>query len=59
MKLEEWYHFRNTQQLQGLGISGTHVTDSGNNLQSSILAGVNNLFQNCMIISALVRPQLK
>jgi len=32
-----------TQQFQGLDIVGTHVTDSGNNMQSSILACTNRL----------------
>jgi hypothetical protein len=31
--------------VQDLGIVGTHVTDSDNNLQSSIMAGVKNLIQ--------------
>jgi hypothetical protein len=43
MKSEELFPFGSTQQFQGLDIAGTHVTDSGNNLQSSILKGVKNL----------------
>jgi hypothetical protein len=51
LKLEEWLPSGNTQQFQGLDIVGTHVTDSGNNLQSSILDSLKNL-TNEVIISA-------
>jgi hypothetical protein len=45
MKLEGWFRFGSTQQFQGLDIVGTHIIDSGNNLQSSILTGGKNLTQ--------------
>jgi hypothetical protein len=37
MKSEEWFPFGSTQEFQGFDIVGTHVTDSGNNLQARIL----------------------
>jgi hypothetical protein len=35
MKPEEWFHFGNTQQFQGLDVVGTHATDSGKNSADS------------------------
>jgi hypothetical protein len=45
MKSEELFPFGRTQQFLGLDIVGTHITDSGNNLQSSILTDIKNLLQ--------------
>jgi len=45
LELEEWLPSGNTQQFQSLDIVETHVTDSGNNLKSSILACAKNLIQ--------------
>jgi hypothetical protein len=45
VKVEVCFHFGNTQHFQSLDIVGTHVTESGNNLQSSILADIKKLFQ--------------
>jgi hypothetical protein len=46
MKPEGGFPFANTKQFQGLDIVGTHVTDSGNNPQSSILTVIKTLIQN-------------
>jgi hypothetical protein len=45
LKLEEWISFGSTQQFQGFNSVGTHVTDSGNNMQSIILTCTKNLVQ--------------
>ena len=45
LKLEEWLPSGSTQHLQVTDIVGTHVIDSGNNVQSSILAYAKNLLQ--------------
>jgi hypothetical protein len=45
LKLEEWLPSGSTQQSQSLDIVGTHVTDSDNNMQASILACAKNLNQ--------------
>ena len=55
LKLEEWLPSGSTQQFQGLDVVRTHVTDSGNNSQSSILACAKNLTNG----SALVLPRMK
>ena len=55
LKVEEWLPSGKTQQFQGLETVGTHVTDSGNNLQSSILACAKNITKRL----ALQLPQLK
>jgi len=54
LKLEEWLPSGSTQQFQGLDIVETHVTDSGNNLKSSILACAKNLTKRL----ALVLPRM-
>ena len=43
LKFEEWLPSGSTQQLQSLDVICTSVKDSGNNLQSSILACTKNL----------------
>ena len=55
LKTEEWLPSDSTQQFQGLDVVRTHVTDSGNNSQSSILACAKNLTNR----SALVLPRMK
>ena len=55
LKLEEWLPSGSTQQFQGLDVVRSHVTDSGNNSPSSILACAMNLTNS----SALVLPRMK
>jgi hypothetical protein len=55
LKLEEWLPSGSTHHLQGFDIVGTHVTDSGNNVQSSILACTKNFLKR----PALVLPRMK
>jgi hypothetical protein len=45
LKLEEWLSSGGTEQFQGLDIVGTHVTDSGKNMQSNFLTCTENLIQ--------------
>ena len=45
LKPEERCLSRNTQQFQGLGTVGTHVTHDGNNIQSYIVRGTKNFHQ--------------
>jgi hypothetical protein len=59
LKLEEWIPSGSTQQFQGLDIVCTHVTDSGNNMQSSILSCTRTPFKNFTKRLALVLPQFK
>jgi len=42
LELKEWLLSGSTQQFQGLDIFRTNVTDSGNNMQSSILTCTKN-----------------
>jgi hypothetical protein len=53
LKLEEWLPSGSTQQLQDLDIVGTHVTDSGNKLQSSILDSFKNLIKEVSISATM------
>jgi hypothetical protein len=52
LELEEWLLSGTTQQFHGLDVVGTHVTDIGNNVQSTILACTKNFTKR----SALVLP---
>ena len=45
-----------TQQFQGLDVVGNYVTDSGNNLQTSILACAKVSFKNLTKSLGLVLP---
>ena len=58
LNLEEWL-LPGSTQFQGLDIVRTHVTDSGNNIQSSILMCTKNPIQNFTKRLALVLPQFK
>jgi hypothetical protein len=53
LKLDEWSHFINTEQFQGIDTAGTHATGSGNSFSPAFWQVSN---QNCTIISALVLP---
>jgi hypothetical protein len=43
LKPEEMYLFSNTQLFQGFDVTGTHVTQSGNNVHSCTVTGIKNL----------------
>ena len=53
LKLEEWLPSGSTQQFQGLETVGTHVTDSGNKLQSRILDSFKNLTKEVRLSASM------